>query len=154
MCIPIAPWLRYSFQEYFADYAPLLPCLFTLNYTPSPATPLYDISPNTWNPKALERHVQGLVAVMLSLKKKPIVRYEKMSSMARKLAVEFHVRLSVLSSEYSYSVCTRVAFKPNLNCSISGRRRSHLYSSSLTGETTRSHPCSRSGRIKRWSMNC
>ncbi|KAI9465550.1 Sec1-like protein [Lactarius psammicola] len=74
-------------QEYFADYAPLLPCLFTLNYTPSPATPLY-----------------GLIAVMLSLKKKPIVRYEKMSGMARKLAVEFHVRLSALFTEHLYSV--------------------------------------------------
>jgi hypothetical protein len=40
----------------------------------------------------LDRHVQGLIAVVLSLKKKPVIRYEKMSSMARKLAVELHVR--------------------------------------------------------------
>lgn len=145
--------LTSSLQEYFADYAPLLPCLFTLNYTPSPATPLYGSSPSTWDTKALERHVQGLVALMLSLKKKPVIRYEKMSGMARKLAAEFHVRLSPLSAEHLYSVCTRVAFKPSLSCSISGRRRFHLCSSYLTGETTRSHPCSRSGRIKRWSTN-
>jgi hypothetical protein len=37
--------------------------------------------------------VQGITAVMLSLKKKPIIRYEKMSSMAKKLAVEIQVRL-------------------------------------------------------------
>jgi Sec1 family len=43
---------------------------------------------------ALDRHVQGLIAVMLSLKKKPVIRYEKMSAMARKLAIELHVRLS------------------------------------------------------------
>jgi hypothetical protein len=79
-------------QEYFADYAPLLPSLFSLNYTPSASTPLYGSSPSTWDPKALDRHVQGLVAVMLSLKKKPVIRYEKMSSMARKLAVELQVR--------------------------------------------------------------
>jgi hypothetical protein len=30
---------------------------------------------------------------MLSLKKKPIIRYEKMSAMARKLAVELQVRV-------------------------------------------------------------
>lgn len=36
--------------------------------------------------------MQGLIAVMLSLKKKPIIRYEKMSGMARKLAVELQVR--------------------------------------------------------------
>jgi hypothetical protein len=92
-------------QEYFADYAPLLPCLFTLNYIPSPATPLYGSSPGTWDTKALERHVQGLVAVMLSLKKKPVIRFERMSSMARKLAVELHVRFSPLSPKHLYSDC-------------------------------------------------
>lgn len=89
-------------QEYFADYAPLLPCLFTLNYTPSLATPLYGSSPSTWDAKALERHVQGLIAVMLSLRKKPIVRYEKMSSMARKLAVEFHSRVQAESQLFDF----------------------------------------------------
>ncbi|KAI0252341.1 Sec1-like protein [Lactifluus subvellereus] len=80
-------------QEYFADYAPLLPSLFSLNYTPSPTTPLYGPSPSTWDAKALDRHIQGLIAVMLSLKKKPLIRYEKMSAMARKLAVELHNRI-------------------------------------------------------------
>ena len=37
--------------------------------------------------------MQGLVAVMLSLKKKPVIRYEKMSSMARKLAIELQVQI-------------------------------------------------------------
>jgi len=40
--------------------------------------------------------VQGLVAVMLSLKKKPVIRYEKMSSMARKLANELQVLFCIL----------------------------------------------------------
>jgi hypothetical protein len=44
--------------------------------------------------------VQGLVAVMLSLKKKPVIRYEKMSSMARKLAVELQVRVSCFPRAY------------------------------------------------------
>ena len=87
-------------QEYFADYAPLLPSLFSLNYTPSASTPLYGTSPSTWDPKALDRHVQGLVAVMLSLKKKPVIRYEKMSSMARKLAVELQVRVFCVPHSY------------------------------------------------------
>ncbi|KAG6841995.1 hypothetical protein C0991_004486 [Blastosporella zonata] len=75
-------------QEYFADYAPLLPCLFSLNHTPTSSKPLYGSTPNTWDSKALEHAVQGLTAVLLSLKKKPIIRYEKMSGMAKKLAVE------------------------------------------------------------------
>ncbi|KAI9510581.1 Sec1 family-domain-containing protein [Russula earlei] len=89
-------------QEYFADYAPLLPSLFSLNYTPSPSTPLYGSSPSTWDAKALDRHVQGLIAVMLSLKKKPVIRYEKMSAMARKLAVELHSRIQAESQLFDF----------------------------------------------------
>ncbi len=78
-------------KEYFADYAPLLPSLFSLNHTPSPSKPLYGSAPNSWHPDALERSVQGISAVLLSLKKKPILRYERMSGMAKKLAVEIQV---------------------------------------------------------------
>ncbi|KAG6850749.1 hypothetical protein H0H93_009372 [Arthromyces matolae] len=81
-------------QEYFADYAPLLPCLFSLNHTPTASRPLYGSTPNSWESKALEQTVQGLTAVLLSLKKKPIIRYERMSGMAKKLAteVQHHIR--------------------------------------------------------------
>lgn len=71
-------------QEYFADYAPLLPCLFSLNHVSTPTDSLYGASPNTWNSLAFERSVQGVLAVLLSLKKKPIIRYERMSGMAKK----------------------------------------------------------------------
>ncbi|TRM64040.1 Sec1-like protein [Schizophyllum amplum] len=76
-------------QEYFADYAPILPSLFSLNYT----RPLYASNPNAWNPQALELAVHGIAAVLLSLKKKPTIRYEKMSGMAHKLAGEIHHRI-------------------------------------------------------------
>jgi hypothetical protein len=78
-------------KEYFADYAPLSPSLFSLNHAPTENRPLYAASPNSWDPKALEHAVQAITAVLLSLKKKPIIRYEKMSGMARKLAVEIQV---------------------------------------------------------------
>ncbi|KAJ4472397.1 Sec1 family-domain-containing protein [Lentinula lateritia] len=80
-------------QEYFADYAPLLPSLFFLNHIPSSSKPIYGTSPNTWNSDALERSVQGITAVLLSLKKKPLIRYEKMSGMAKKLAAEIQHRM-------------------------------------------------------------
>ncbi|KAI0357469.1 Sec1-domain-containing protein [Trametes cingulata] len=80
-------------QEYFADYAPILPCLFSLNHTPTAQRPLYGNSPNVWDPKALERAVQGVTAVLLSLKKKPVIRYEKSSPMAKKLGVEIQHRI-------------------------------------------------------------
>ncbi|KAG9127051.1 vacuolar protein sorting-associated protein 45 [Ceratobasidium sp. 392] len=90
-------------QEHFADYAPVLPSLFSLNHTPKSSTstsadgtplpfssagPLYGANPNSWDPAALERTVQGICAVLLSLKKKPVIRYERMSGMARKLGSE------------------------------------------------------------------
>lgn len=78
-------------QEYFADYAPLLPYLFSLNITPSINRPLYGSNPTTWNPEALDAHVQGLIAVLLSMRKKPIIRYERMSPMAKKLGSEIQV---------------------------------------------------------------
>lgn len=81
-----------SLKEYFADYAPILPPLFSLNHTPTSTRPLYGTSPSSWDPKALDRSVQGIIAVLLSLKKKPIIRYEKSSSMAKKLGVEIQVR--------------------------------------------------------------
>lgn len=83
---------QFYFQEYFADYAPLLPSLFSLNQTISAAQPFFGQSPNQWNHDALQQTVQGIVAVLLSLKKKPVIRYERMSSMAKKLGAEIQVR--------------------------------------------------------------
>ncbi|KAG6857135.1 hypothetical protein H0H87_008705 [Tephrocybe sp. NHM501043] len=95
-------------QEYFADYAPLLPSLFSLNHTPTSSKPLYGSTPNTWDTKALEQAVQGLTAVLLSLKKKPIIRYERMSGMAKKLAVEVQHRIRAESSLFDFRL-TQVA---------------------------------------------
>lgn len=79
-------------QEYFADYVPVNPSLFSLNYA-TPPSRLWSNSPNEWDPNALERHTNGLIAVLLSLKKKPVVRYERMSALARKLGEEVHYKM-------------------------------------------------------------
>ncbi|KXN88258.1 Vacuolar protein sorting-associated protein 45 [Leucoagaricus sp. SymC.cos] len=89
-------------QEYFADYTPLLPSLFSLNHTPSVKQPLYGSNPNTWNPQALEAHIQGILAVLLSLRKKPVIRYEKMSSMAKKLGMEIQHRIQAESMLFDF----------------------------------------------------
>ncbi|KAI0726478.1 vacuolar protein sorting-associated protein 45 [Fomitopsis betulina] len=89
-------------QEYFADYAPILPSLFSLNHTPTASCPLYGSSPNSWDPKALERAVQGVTAVLLSLKKKPVIRYERSSPMAKKLGVEIQHRMQSESSLFDF----------------------------------------------------
>ncbi|KAG1872436.1 Sec1 family-domain-containing protein [Suillus subalutaceus] len=95
-------------QEYFADYAPLLPCLFSLNHTPTAEKPLYGSSPNVWDSLALERSVQGITAVLLSLKKKPVIRYEKTSGMAKKLASEVQHRIQAEATLFDFRL-TQVA---------------------------------------------
>ncbi|KAI6114429.1 Sec1-like protein [Pisolithus sp. B1] len=89
-------------EEYFADYAPLLPSLFSLNHIPTEDRPLYGSSPNTWDDVALGRSVQGIIAVLLSLRKKPVIRYEKMSGMAKKLANEVHQRIQSESTLFDF----------------------------------------------------
>ncbi|KAJ7069672.1 Sec1 family-domain-containing protein [Mycena amicta] len=89
-------------QEYFADYSPLLPALFSLNHTPTATKPLYGSTYNAWDPVALERSVQGISAVLLSLKKKPVIRYERMSGMAKKLAIEIHHRIQAESTLFDF----------------------------------------------------
>lgn len=79
-------------QEYFADYVPVNPALFSLNYTAPPAR-LWAQSPGEWDSAALQRHIEGLVSVLLSLKKRPVVRYERMSALARKLGEEVHYKM-------------------------------------------------------------
>lgn len=80
-----------NLKEYFADFAPVLPSLFSFNHFPTNTQPLYGSSPNSWDPKALDCSVQGIIAVLLSLRKKPVIRYEKSSAMGKKLGIEIQV---------------------------------------------------------------
>lgn len=74
-------------QEHFADYTVINPDLFSLGFT-LPQQRIWASSPDTWNPDSLQRCAEGLIAVLLSLKKKPLIRYEKTSPLARKLGSE------------------------------------------------------------------
>ncbi|KAF8743913.1 hypothetical protein AX14_013970 [Amanita brunnescens Koide BX004] len=51
---------------------------------------------------ALEASVQGLIAVLLSLRKKPIIRYERMSVMAKKLGAQVHHQIQSESSLFDF----------------------------------------------------
>lgn len=46
-----------------------------------------------WNPELLQRSTEGLLALLLSLKKKPLIRYGKTSLMAKKLATEVRYQM-------------------------------------------------------------
>jgi vacuolar protein sorting-associated protein 45 len=74
-------------QEHFADYIVINPDVFSLGLA-LPKQRIWASSPDAWNPDALQRSAEGLVAVLLSLKKKPFIRYGKSSLLTKKLASE------------------------------------------------------------------
>ncbi|KAF4628734.1 hypothetical protein G7Y89_g9414 [Cudoniella acicularis] len=79
-------------QEHFADYIVVNPDLFTLDIG-FPRQRIWSTSPDMWNTDALQRATEGIIGVLLSLKKKPLIRYEKNSLLAKKLAIEvrYHI---------------------------------------------------------------
>jgi hypothetical protein len=82
-----------SVQEYFADYLVVNPDFMTLDLS-YPAHRVWGSSPELWHPDALTRSTEGLIALLLSLKKKPLIRYAKNSLLAKKLATEVRYRIT------------------------------------------------------------
>ncbi|KAI0603245.1 glucose inhibited division protein A-domain-containing protein [Biscogniauxia sp. FL1348] len=81
-----------SVQEHFADFIVINPDLFSLNFT-LPQQKIWSGTPDMWNADSLHRTTEGLLAVLLALKKKPLIRYEKNSLLSKKLATEvrYHI---------------------------------------------------------------
>lgn len=71
-------------QEIFADYYVINSDLFSMNLK----TVYSSNGPDSWNADALTRSMDGIIGVLLSLKKKPLIRYEANSPMAKKLGSE------------------------------------------------------------------
>jgi vacuolar protein sorting-associated protein 45 len=80
-------------QEYFADYIVVNPDLMSLNLG-YPKQRLWSHSPDIWNTDSLQRTTEGVIALLLSLKKNPLIRYEKNSLMAKKLATEVRYQIT------------------------------------------------------------
>ena len=80
-------------QEQFADYITINPDLFSLDLA-FPVHRIWGSNPDIWNIDSLQRCTEGLIALLLSLKKKPLVRYEKNSLMAKKLATEIRYQMT------------------------------------------------------------
>lgn len=80
-------------QEYFGDYIVVNTDLFSLDLA-FPKHRLWSNSPDAWDPNALQRCTEGVVALLLSLKKKPLIRYQKNSLMAKKLATEVKYQIT------------------------------------------------------------
>lgn len=72
-------------QELFLDYLTLSSSLFSLNFIPTKHN-LYSTNPDTWNDHSLESTTSSLTALLLSLKRKPIIRYQSTSNLCKSLA--------------------------------------------------------------------
>ncbi|GKU02863.1 unnamed protein product [Fusarium langsethiae] len=88
-------------QEHFADYTVINPDLFSFGFT-LPQQHIWAGTPDTWNPESLQRCSEGLVAVLLSLKKKPLIRYQKTSPLAKKLATEVRYLMTQEDSLFDF----------------------------------------------------
>ncbi|KAI1826165.1 GIDA-domain-containing protein [Xylaria intraflava] len=82
-----------SIQEHFADFIVVNPDLFSLNML-LPQQKIWSGSPDMWNSDSLQRATEGIIAVLLALKKKPLIRYGKSSLLAKKLASEVRYQIS------------------------------------------------------------
>jgi hypothetical protein len=82
-----------SIIEYFADFIVINPELCSLPLT----TRLFSSSPEAWTHDSLTRTTEGVLAMLLALKKKPLIRYEKNSLLCKKLATE--VRYAMTQEE-------------------------------------------------------
>lgn len=77
-------------QEYFADFQVINPDLMSLSLNQR----LWGTSPDQWNPDSQQRSVEGVIALLLSLKKRPLIRYQKNSLLAKRLATEVRYRVT------------------------------------------------------------
>lgn len=97
-------------QEYYADYLAVNDSLFHFNLrgsvqlsarngaTPSAAAAVAggaNVGVSAGSQLTFQRSVDGLLSVLLSMKKKPTIRYQKGSEMAEKLAREVSARMQL-----------------------------------------------------------
>lgn len=77
-----------DFQEFYADFIAVDPYHFTLNV---PSNHMYMV-PTVVDPSSVQhfcdRVVDGIAAVFLALKRRPIIRYQRTSDIAKRIAQE------------------------------------------------------------------
>ncbi|KAI8871608.1 vacuolar protein sorting 45A [Ramicandelaber brevisporus] len=88
-------------HEYFCDYSAVGPTLFSLNFTTA-AYPLFADGLFGWDARTLARTTEGLASVLLALKQRPMVRYERNSQMAFRLAQELNYVMAQDASLFDF----------------------------------------------------
>jgi len=80
-------------QEHFADFVVINPDLFSLDLS-LPRSRVWSTTSDMWNTDSLQRVTEGILAVLLALKKKPLIRYTKSSLLTKKLATEVRYHMT------------------------------------------------------------
>ncbi|KAF2736932.1 vacuolar protein sorting-associated protein 45, partial [Polyplosphaeria fusca] len=80
-------------QEYFADFLVINPDLMSLSLG-FPEHRIWSTGPDAWNTGALQRSTEGVMALLLALKKKPLIRYQRNSLLVKKLALEVRYHMT------------------------------------------------------------
>ncbi|KAF1995116.1 Sec1-like protein [Amniculicola lignicola CBS 123094] len=80
-------------QEYFADFLVVNPDLMHLNLG-FPDHKIFGNNQDAWHADSLQRSTEGVLAVLLALKKKPLIRFQKNSLLAKKLATEVRYHMT------------------------------------------------------------
>ncbi|XP_014223834.1 vacuolar protein sorting-associated protein 45 [Trichogramma pretiosum] len=82
-------------HEFYADYLAISPHLFSLGINGCSKS-------LNWEPTHLQRTVQGITAVLLSLKKCPLIRYQGSSDMCKHLAEKIRYVLTQESNSFEF----------------------------------------------------
>jgi vacuolar protein sorting-associated protein 45 len=82
-------------QELYMDYLAVNPHLFSIGLQTC-------MSGLLWNQVALQRTVQGIIAVLLSLKKNPVIRYQANSKLCKDLGARIDEVMSKESSLFAF----------------------------------------------------
>jgi len=83
-------------QEFYADFVAVSPTLFSLNISEGCYRGY-----RSWNSSALQRSIDGIISVLLSLQKYPKIRYQGTSELCRKLAEEVNHKMNKEHSLFS-----------------------------------------------------
>lgn len=85
-------------QEFYADFVAVDPYHFTLN---TPFNHVYML-PAVVDPSSLQNYcdrvVDGIAGIFLALKRRPVIRYQRTSDIAKRIAQESAVSITVFDS--------------------------------------------------------
>ncbi|XP_030760870.1 vacuolar protein sorting-associated protein 45 [Sitophilus oryzae] len=87
-------------QELYMDYLAVNPHLFSMGIPM--CLNAINTTEITWNHAALQRTIQGLVSVLLSVKKSPIIRYQANSKLAKDLGNRVDETMNKESSLFAF----------------------------------------------------